>query len=304
MAFRLNAKQFFLTYPKCDVEKSEALDQIKSKFAAIVDRYVIAKEDHADGTPHLHMYIHFSQKVNVVRATKFDLSFGGKTFHGNYQTARSAKAVMQYCKKDGNFISDGVEMDEGSWARAIFLAREGEMGRAVELLIDEKPRDICMHGDQIRLNLGRLVKATPYAPPVLQAPPRLPLALSASLAALGKKSLILWGSPGTGKTWWARSIGPHRFVTHLEQLKAPTVLSGELLVFDDMAFAHLPRQTCIYLVDCEQERKIHVRYGTVSIPAGVKKIFLTNQDPSELFSAWDDALRRRVVEVEVTAKLY
>ncbi len=303
--FRINARQFFLTYPQCGLEKVEVLRQLREKFAAYIEAYVVAVENHADGEPHIHVYLKFDRKINAKGATRFDLEdAGGGTFHGNYQSARSAKSVIAYIRKDGDFIADGVEAVKKTWDEALAIAQAGKPTEAFALLCREKARDVVMRGREIRANLQSLAPLPTYQPASGLSPPVIPLNLSAKLGGLGMRSLIVHGAPGTGKTVWARSLGEHRFVTHLEQLRTPAVVPGELLVFDDMSFAHLPRTTCIYLVDCENERMIHVRYGTVSIPAGVRKIFLTNGDPAELFSAWDDALQRRCECIYIASKMW
>jgi len=44
--FRLNARQLFLTYPKCPIEKEEALSLVKEKLKADPEDYVVAQEKH------------------------------------------------------------------------------------------------------------------------------------------------------------------------------------------------------------------------------------------------------------------
>ena len=52
---RIRAKGWFLTYPKCDVTPQAALEYLKEKFT--IEEYVIAQEEHKDGTLHLHAFI-------------------------------------------------------------------------------------------------------------------------------------------------------------------------------------------------------------------------------------------------------
>lgn len=49
------AKGWFLTFPKCDVSPQAALEYLKEKHP--IEEYVIAQEDHQDGTKHLHAFI-------------------------------------------------------------------------------------------------------------------------------------------------------------------------------------------------------------------------------------------------------
>ena len=45
-----------------------------------------------------------------------------------------------------------------------------------------------------------------------------------------------------------------------------------------MSFTHWPIESVIHLLDMDLPRNLHVRYGTVTIPANTKKIFTHNTD--------------------------
>jgi len=314
--FSLSAKQFFLTYPRCPIEMDEALAQLKSKFRAPVEAHLIARENHEETEEgecdvHLHVYLKFARKVRIASSVKLDLILAGRTFHGNYQTCRSANAVKAYCKKDGLFIaSKNIDDPTGTadpWAEAMTMAKSGDVEGAVALLETEKPRDMLLQGASLRTNLQLLAPAPVYGAPPGHLPLRDHRGLSGALDVLGTKSLVVWGPAGTGKTCWARALGPHRFLSHLEGLKTGgLVKTGSTLIFDDMCFTHLPRSPALFIFDCEQPRDIHVRYSTVRIPAGVRKIFLTNLSPEDFLGEWitDDAFRRRIEFVEVRERLW
>jgi len=97
------AKGWFLTYPKCPLEKSDLLKLLQASDPPIVE-WVVARELHADGTPHLHAFVKYASKVTF-SAHRWDLLTSEKTYHGNYQAARSWNAVQDYCKKGGDFIA-------------------------------------------------------------------------------------------------------------------------------------------------------------------------------------------------------
>lgn len=96
---RIQAKGWFLTYPRCDLEKERVLPFLE-EIGEIKD-YVIAKEFHEDGTPHLHVFVSYVRKITLT-PRKFDLG----TIHGNYQVSKSWNAVKRYCKKGGDFIAN------------------------------------------------------------------------------------------------------------------------------------------------------------------------------------------------------
>jgi len=114
-AFRLRAKHLFLTYPRCPMPPQEALALFRAKPGIDIDRYLICVEDHADGTPHLHVYLGLKGPIDTTNQNFFDLQ-GEALYHGNYQAARSAANVIRYVKKDGVFITnlkDGALPKEG-----------------------------------------------------------------------------------------------------------------------------------------------------------------------------------------------
>jgi hypothetical protein len=95
---RIQAKGWFLTWPKCNVSKEDALELLKA--TGELAEWVVASELHNDGTPHLHAFIKYTRKVDF-KVDRWDLG----TYHGNYQVAKCWRAVEKYCKKDGDYIS-------------------------------------------------------------------------------------------------------------------------------------------------------------------------------------------------------
>lgn len=113
------------------------------------------------------------------------------------------------------------------------------------------------------------------------------------------KVLVVWGDSGTGKTMWATSLFANPLVvSHMDRLRDFNPDRHDGIVFDDMGFAHLPREACIHLVDTELARDIHCRYTTAHIPAGTKKVFTSNLPFDQLFP-YDPsgAIRRRISKI-------
>lgn len=114
------------------------------------------------------------------------------------------------------------------------------------------------------------------------------------------KSHVLWGEAGIGKTQFALAHFQRPFfVTHIDQL-IDFNSNYDGIVFDDMSFEHIPRESQIHLVDIDQPRSIHCRYKTANIPANTKKIFTTNHKLGLIFDLRDAAIHRRVTVTEVT----
>lgn len=109
MSFRLNAIQLFLTYPQCDCPKEEALAQLMTKEKLEIQKAVVGHELHKEEGEHLHVFIKLSKKINLRTEDYLDLYYEGKSYHGNYQTAKSWVAVSKYVMKDGDYICHNMD---------------------------------------------------------------------------------------------------------------------------------------------------------------------------------------------------
>lgn len=116
-------RTLFLTYPQYSLETPE-LNEIKEKLNNQLSRYgkstsgIIAREKHQDGHWHLHVFWEMeAAKTAEGKRTVLhqDLALNGK--RGNYQVPRSNAAVLQYCKKEGDYIWWGTDPTEADHAR-------------------------------------------------------------------------------------------------------------------------------------------------------------------------------------------
>jgi len=170
----------------------------------------------------------------------------------------------------------------------------------LEIVKKRKARDYCLHGDSIERNLKK-AKTVSYSSKFLMGDfnrPQMDLA----------KSLLFTGRSGTGKTQWALAHFKNPlFCSHIDKLKTLTP-DHDGIVFDDMSFDHWPPESVIHLLDIEVEREIHIRYGTVTIPAYVPKIFTTNKlNPFYKFDADSEqivAIERRYTRVSISTPLF
>lgn len=115
--FRLDTKELFLTFPGLTQYASiDAINlaEVYQKFVGFfstrggIKTYVICKELHEDGTPHIHCCLQLWRKYETRNARCFDGILG---FHGSYEGARSYKASVAYCRKDGQYISGGFDAE-------------------------------------------------------------------------------------------------------------------------------------------------------------------------------------------------
>lgn len=106
--FRLAGKVFFLTWPQNDVAKEQLLDRVVALWSDLAFA-VVAAETHKSGEPHLHVIVGFNARKDIKDANAVLDPLTGK--HGNYQTAKSAKKVLRYVCKDGQYVTFGEVPD-------------------------------------------------------------------------------------------------------------------------------------------------------------------------------------------------
>jgi hypothetical protein len=117
------------------------------------------------------------------------------------------------------------------------------------------------------------------------------------------KSIILWGDSGIGKTCYAHALLPNALIiSHIDDLRKYSSGEYDGIIFDDMSFNHMPRESQIHLTDIDFDRSIHCRYQTALIPANTKKIFTTNNFNGNIFLD-DPAIRRRTKVIHLIKDL-
>lgn len=117
-----------------------------------------------------------------------------------------------------------------------------------------------------------------------------------------KRSHIIVGPAGTGKTQWALShFEKPCLISQTDDLLHFNARIHDGLVFDDMEFGNWPRSKQIHLLDQDQNRSIKCRYKNARIPKHTKKIFTCNT-LSMLHG--DSAIDRRCQITRITQKLF
>lgn len=147
-----------------------------------VTEYVIAQEKHKDGNKHFHAYVKYAEGVKLKDAPDAFTVEGCKS--GNYQPARSAKAVVKYCTKEEDYIS--------SFDVSSYLSKKRKL--SVETIRNKSAKRALEDGDitiqSIRnYNLARSILCEPYEHDDV-------------------RGLWIYGPPGTGKSHIARETYP------------------------------------------------------------------------------------------------
>lgn len=178
------------------MEPMEVLERLKTRFvdeSVVLSKYVVARELHKDGEMHIHCYLKYSDKLHLRKSTCFDIMTYEKTYHGNYQTARSAKDVIKYCTKNGVYITNiQDEIDDKrkkeDKAEAIKALMAGDI-QLKEFIITHPSLQLIGSYTRLKANLTAL---------------RLDLKPLPRRAQVCGKWLI--GPPGVGKSHFARTV--------------------------------------------------------------------------------------------------
>lgn len=288
--FRIQTKKLFLTYPQCGLSKEVVLSILNDVNIAghSILQYIIARELHVDGQPHIHAYLELEKKIDCRSERTWDLCQDGTVYHPNVQSVRSSTAVMKYVTKDKDFISSMV------LGNPMELCENGQLKEAIDLLWKQKYMMMLQRAHVIVPNLIKRYKNDDWKP-------MKPLKDYQEVVWDRSKSLVLWGPSNCGKTHWALSQ-PERMlmIENIDSLRLfkPDYHKG--IIFDDMSFFELDRTRTIHLVDICFDRTIHCRYSNAFIPKDTIKIFLTNEQNGAIFCDMEDpAIKRRIEIISV-----
>lgn len=288
MSFRLNAQTFFLTYPQCPLSKEVLLYELQQKVD--IKDYVICRELHETGEPHLHAYIKTTRKYNFKKQDCFDVL----SIHGNYQACRSPAAVMKYVEKDGDYITNITIKTKGEWSKAMEIARQ-DAPEALSYIQDHYPRDYFLHSDAITRTVT-----------VLSAKPTIPKYENFKMPDelkfwdRSKQCLFIHGESGLGKTEFSKwLLGSCYLCSELDAIKEFDPLIHKGIIFDDITLGLLPKESVLSLIDLENTRQVKCRYRNAVIPAGTPRIITSNSPPTHVAEWWN----RRVFEFHVINSL-
>jgi hypothetical protein len=269
MGFRCDRKKYGFTWScPTDVDvhpfdKENVLEWILQELQKLASLkwYTIAREKHERGCWHYHASIEFEQKY-CTRDERFADIDG---VHPNI--IKPGKGWLNYCKKDGDFISN--------YEKCVFKrARDADTWDEARDILWENPKFMLQFGESAERNwkrrrIGDCLDVV-YHGPSIRAPEDWDPA---------KKTLVIEGASGIGKTQWAldfgRRHGGYLKVGHYQKLKE---WRGQpVIIFDDCddSLNDQDVSTWISITETESTRDFRVLHGVVTIPP-VIKIILTN----------------------------
>lgn len=276
--FRVQYKTIGLTYSRCPLPKKEIVEFLQGKIQ--LEHYYVVQETHKETKGckfHIHAWIKLANKPNIRNCQYFDI----KGHHPNIIKAQKSW-VYNYLKKQDT--APLTNLEEGPCT----CAESGNVALALERFKYKYPKEYALNYERLKKNFQlmsrkeRKLRVYPFTGDTVEWPS-------------DTKSLMVIDKPGTGKTEWAKSFVTHHLkqtflrVTHIDALKR---YNGEdFIIYDDVSFLHLPRETQIHIAEVANDREIHCRHRPAYIPPGVKQIFVCNEHP---FSLGEAAIDRRL----------
>lgn len=99
-AFRIKAKNLFLTYPRCLETPLSLIEFLREKLSSRNPLYIcVAEEEHEDGVPHLHAFVSLEKTLDTQNCRYFDAG----DYHGSYEGAKHPRECLDYVTKEGNY---------------------------------------------------------------------------------------------------------------------------------------------------------------------------------------------------------
>jgi hypothetical protein len=297
--FRLQCRNFFLTYPQCHVPRYDMRQHINSTLKDA--EYIhVAREFHEDGEPHLHVLVMCQKKKDITNQAFFDFTYDGLFFHPNMQAARDVDDVLTYISKHDNdpeiygiFTSAKVKKQRGESDALLVRAQKN-------LLLLETPLPVAVDKGIISLYNYKSIRDN------IQA---YKIDSTVVDKYCPKENLWIVGDSGIGKSRWVRERYPEKneFFSKAQNKWWDGYDCQQIVLIDDFDMAgkclghHLKIWGDCYGFSAE------IKGGTI-VP-NVKKIIITSQyTPREIWCSgdikdWDDkiveAIERRFPIVTV-----
>jgi Geminivirus Rep catalytic domain len=309
--FRLSAKNLYLTYSNCSLGLEEIVIQLKEILSSyIVQDYILVREYHQTGEPHVHVYLKVLKKVNIFSSTFLDLlKEDGGIYHGNYQSARKPNSVIEYMlktigsKTDPNlYYSKGMSNligDLGNYkslsVSLIDLAEEGKILDAMSLLKQENPDMYLNQGNKIEKRLIDIYKDTYMKTQRKYDLDKFTLSIEMfeSLKEYIRRKergenpvLALVGRAGTGKTNFLVSFFEQAFDSQVlviktaDGLRHASFFKGKnyAIIFDDLDWKdeNMTRERVLHLLSGEVTTTSNIKHSSVLVPKNTCRALSSN----------------------------
>lgn len=308
--FRLQGKNLFLTYPRCNLTPQEVYRQLLLKNLNIKE-YLIIRDLHEDGGFHIHLYLELNKVKDIKGKTILDIEEEGKVIHGNYQTCKNANSTIKYLtsKKEKikefiyvtsneKFFEKGYTVETEKlkkfdpWREYIKLSELGEIEKAMEIIKKYQTKDYAQKYEKLKTeSYNFYLRANPFKEKYTMSDFYLSKKLRESIQTLKNlqeegnlKTIMIIGPSGIGKTFLAKALMKEIFkvdylyINNIDSLSKLLTNHGGIILDDPQGFENLNRENLISLITTETESTLAVRYVNVKFKPKLIKIIITNKD--------------------------
>jgi len=310
-AFRFSAQKYHLTY-KTHIEMETLIEKFRNigefKCYSIVHENGDTEEDVATPYEHTHAAIFFKKALDSINPRLFDI----EDIHPNIANQRSIKwfanLLEKYhkgfkTKKDGKkYFIEPVKLEQYGTERVL-----GEEVLFEAIVKADTLNDACIIAGVLPKSVGdvnTLRKEGGMKRKRVQVHARVDVTKFKDLEYDKEKALVLKGPPAIGKTSWAvsRFENPLKIcdIDDLRMINKDT----DGLVFDEMLFAHYSKTSQVFLLDMDYDNTIRTRHTNATIPQGMPRIFLCNEDENVFGYNPHEAVQRRFNCVTVAECMY
>lgn len=143
--FRMQGRNFTLTYPQCTTTKEAAAKNLEDKYGEQLVGYVVSEEAHKDGTPHLHAFVQFMKKQHIRKPDHFDFVAGQ---HGSYEVTKNIRNWITYVTKDGKYVAKGLDVEaikRKKASKSTDIARMLMEGKSLEEINEVDPGYVMLN---------------------------------------------------------------------------------------------------------------------------------------------------------------
>lgn len=254
----------------------------------IVTKMVVTRERGAEGTPHLQCAFTFRTNKRLSALKKLHSSC-------HWEVTQDLDADLYCLKLDSDVVFNVDNRKQGHRTDLEGVAKLIKEGASKHQIMNQMPNEYMKY----HAGIDKMVDMQPKELVVRRDGWLVPMIPAEAF----KKTILIWGPKGTGKTEYAKAQFKNPLlVSHIDDLKGLS-RDNDGIVFDDVSFTHWPRTAAIHLCDMENPRSINVKYGTVTIPMGTKRI-ITSNEPWPFPVDDHGAIKRRVEIIPCPGRIF
>ncbi|UTQ50857.1 MAG: replicase [Calystegia geminivirus 1] len=301
--FRINSKNYFLTYPKCSLSKEDALEALKNLPYPTNLKY--ARVCHQIGEPHhlLRVLLQFQANFSCTNQKFFDLQHPTRTstFHSIIQSANSSH-VKSFIEKDVDYSEWGELQVHGRSRGGIYAEalKAPSKEAALQIIKGKNPKLFILQFHNLNAKLDRIFTPPPalfvsqWNPSSFRVPSTIADWIASSIFAGDNaaarperpRSIIIEGPTRIGKTEWARSLGPHNYLAGDLDFNSRVFRNDVAYnVIDNVAPSSLKLKHWKELIGAKRDWQGNCRY---QIKGGIPAIVLCNPGKGQSYKDFLD----------------